>query len=120
MHRPVITVQSDEPVRKAVNLMEKHGISQLPVLEKNVVVGSVQEGTLIKKIFQSKNPEEVFRTKLRNIMEEVFPILGPNAGIEEALAALIREKPAVLVMDKGRLMGIITKMDIIMGMRSSR
>ena len=48
--QPVIAVQTHEKVRRAVNLMRRYGISQLPVFEKNIPVGSLSEGTILRKL----------------------------------------------------------------------
>jgi len=113
MHKTVITVNVRENIRKTVDLMEKHGISQLPVLDGDKVVGSVQEGTLIRSILRSRDREVLFASSLQSIMEDSFPIISPNTSIDEVLALFSTDKPAVLVVDKGRIVGIITKIDII-------
>lgn len=118
MHSPVICVNIDDSVRKAVDLMEAHGISQLPVLDKERVVGSVQEGTIIRRILQSKEPEKVFNLKVEEVMEEPFTAVSPSTNINEILTLLTHEKPAVLVVDKGKPIGIITKIDLITSIRS--
>jgi len=89
------------------------GISQLPVLDGDKVVGSVQEGTLIRSILRSRDREVLFASSLQSIMEDSFPIISPNTSIDEVLALFSTDKPAVLVVDKGRIVGIITKIDII-------
>lgn len=118
MHSPIIFVDVRDSVRRAVDLMEKNGISQLPVLDGERVVGSVHEGTLIRKILQSKNPEEVFSLKVGEVMEEPFTTIGLRTSLKEILTLFTHEKPAVLVVDKGKPVGIITKIDVITAMRS--
>ena len=113
MHSPVIWVETKTLVKDAVNLMEKYGISQLPVLENEKIVGSIQEGTIIKKILESKEPKKIFSLKVEDLMEEPFPTVSLNTSFDEVLALFTHEKPAVLVVDKGKLVGIITKIDII-------
>jgi len=113
MHSPVIWVETKTLVKDAVNLMEKYGISQLPVLENEKIVGSIQEGTIIRKILESKEPKKIFSLKVEDLMEEPFPTVSLNTSFDEVLALFTHEKPAVLVVDKGKLVGIITKIDII-------
>lgn len=113
MHSPVIWVETKTLVKDAVNLMEKYGISQLPVLENEKIVGSIQEGTIIKKILESKEPKKIFSLKVEDLMEEPFPTVSLNTSFDEVLALFTHEKPAVLVVDKGKLVGIIAKIDII-------
>jgi len=113
MHSPVISVEAKDTVRKAVELMEKKGLSQMPVLDRGKLVGSIQESTLIRTILESKEPHKVFELSLRNVMEESFPTVGPTASADEILALLTRGTPAVLVVDRGDLIGIVTKIDVI-------
>ena len=120
MHAPVITVETKDSVRRAVELMEKHGISQMPVLENGRVTGNVQEATLMRRILQSREPEKIFNLTLENVMENSFPIVSLSAEIEEVLGFLSHDQPAILVMDKGLLIGIITKIDIISSARTRK
>lgn len=113
MHSPVIWVEVNEPVRNAVELMEKYGISQIPVLKGGSVVGTVYESTLLKHFLKTKNPSSLFNRPVHEIMDEALPIVSPSTSISDVLALLSGDKPAVLVMRGGRLLGIITKIDVI-------
>ncbi len=118
MCSPVIYVEADDKVRKAVDLMEKYGISQLPVLDGKRVVGSIREDSIIKEVFQSKDSSKIFDAKVREVMSEAFPIISPSTSIIEILSSFLYDKPAVLVVDRGRIVGIITKIDIIKAMKT--
>jgi len=113
MHKPVIWVDVDEPVKSVVELMEKYGISQVPVLEKGVVVGTIHETTLLKHFLKTKNPSTLFNKPAREVMDDPLPIVSPSSSISDVLALLSGENPAVLVMEGGKLVGIITKIDVI-------
>ncbi|MDH5816105.1 MAG: CBS domain-containing protein [Candidatus Nezhaarchaeota archaeon] len=113
MHKPVIWVDADEPVRNVVELMERYGISQIPVLEKGNVVGTIHESTLLRYFLKTKNPSLLFSKRAREVMDEVLPMVSPSTPISDVLALLGGEKPAILVVDGGKLVGIITKIDII-------
>ena len=113
MHSPVITVKSRDTVRKAVELMRKHNISQLPVLKEKFMVGSVKESTIIHRIIRGGNIRKMFFTPIYNIMENPFITVNPSMGIDEVLSIMSSGHPAVLVIDKGTLIGIITKIDVL-------
>ncbi len=113
MHSPVITVKSKDTVRKAVELMRKHNISQLPVLKEKFMVGSVKESTIIHRIIRGGNIRKMFFTPIYNIMENPFITVNPSMGIDEVLSIMSSGHPAVLVIDKGTLIGIITKIDVL-------
>jgi predicted transcriptional regulator len=116
MHHPVITIHSSDTVRKAIDLMKKNDISQIPVLEKGRIAGSIQESTLMNKIYKSRKPETVLNTHVYNIMDPVesaFVYANLKTQIDEVLNTLSSGIPAVLVFEKGRLLGIVTKIDVL-------
>ncbi len=114
MHSPVITLYEDEPIAKAVELMEKYGISQIPVLDRgNRVIGVVTESSILKKIAATNfNSEIILRGKVREVLEPPLPMVAPNAKVD-SIIPLLMEYPAVLVIDRGNIVGIITKIDLI-------
>ncbi|KYH37778.1 MAG: transcriptional regulator [Candidatus Bathyarchaeota archaeon B24] len=114
MHKPVITVKASQPVKVAVELMEKYDISQLPVVdEEGVPIGALQESTLINYLIRERNFRRFSEKRIRNIMENPFPQVAPNTSIQELLYIFSRGVPAVLVMKDGKISGIITKIDLI-------
>jgi len=112
MHTPVITVRPDDTVEYAVHLMDKYGISQIPVLDEHgKIVGTVIDSTLLRKVSEKKT-ENIFKRKVVEIMDPPLPALPPTAKTS-TITGLLSEYPAVLIVDKGKLIGIITKIDII-------
>ena len=113
MYSPVITIKHKEKVKKAIELMEKYAISQLPVVNENdVPIGSITESTVLKKIL-TEDPEKIFQLRVEEIMEESFPTITPSTNIKDIQELILRKYPAVLVMEKGKIVGIITKIDLI-------
>jgi predicted transcriptional regulator len=49
MHKSVISVSPDDSVSKAIKIMHRMGISQMPVMRGNVQVGSIGETTIMRK-----------------------------------------------------------------------
>ena len=106
MERSVKSIGPNEPAKKALVVMRRYGISQLPVMKKHLPVGSISEGTLLK------NFEHIEGKKVVNIMEKSFPVVDEDDSIE-MLPALLELHQAVLVSSKGQISGIITKLDIL-------
>ena len=50
---------------------------------------------------------------LVKVMEETLPMVSPDESLDTVMQILARGEPAVLVMDRGKVVGIITKSDII-------
>ena len=113
MTKPVISVDVTDRARKAVDIMKKYDVSQLPVLRGKRVVGSIQEATLVKRLLLSRDPWKVYSGFVQDIMEAPFVTVDPTAGLNEILTLLGEGHPAVLVLDEGILVGIITKIDAV-------
>ncbi|MCQ5362099.1 MAG: CBS domain-containing protein [Candidatus Methanomethylicia archaeon] len=112
MHQPVISVELEESIGKAVELMWKHGISQLPVFQNDKLVGSIREDTILKKL-KDENIKELLKRKVSYLKEDPFPVVNVNTSVENVTKLLLSGSPAVLVNDHGRMVGIITKIDLI-------
>lgn len=112
LHNKVVGIQKNEPVARAVKLMVEHGFSQLPVFDGDRVVGSVSEKTLMRKLSSTKDLTQISHLPVECIMEESFPQVGKNAPIK-LVSNLLDVYPAVLVSEKGNIVGIITKADLL-------
>jgi len=111
MKSPVVTVSENDTLEKAIDLMDKHGISQLPVLDKSgKVIGTVYESTLLKAVI--KHGKQVLSEPVKKYLEEPLPQVPPNTPIH-AIEELLLVYPAVLVVDSGKLVGIVTKIDVL-------
>jgi len=108
----IISIQINDKVKKAVELMWKYGVSQLPVLDGTRLCGSIREETIMKAMITEK-PERILEEPVGELMEEPLPSVNPRADIEDVIKLLISGYPAVLVIDKGKVIGIITKIDVI-------
>lgn len=111
MHAPIVTIGIDETVEKAVEIMWKNGISQLPVVENEKIVGSVREETILREV--AKGSKDLFKQKVENFVEGGFPIVSIDTDLDEAVRLLSTRSPAVLVSDHGTMVGIVTKIDLI-------
>jgi predicted transcriptional regulator len=116
MRSPVISVTESQPLRVVVELMKKYDISQLPVMRGGTVVGSIQESTIIQKVAQVRDVSTFFKEPVYRFMEEPFPSISPETPIEELIVLLSKGYPALLVMEGKRLLGIITKIDLILAL----
>jgi len=113
MHKSVVTISANEKIRKAVEVMRKYNISQLPVTNQDEIIGSIQETTIIEALLVSKDSTKVFDENVANIMETGFISVNSLTPLEHVLALLSKGRSAVLVEDKGKIVGIITKIDVV-------
>lgn len=112
MRTPVIHVTPDDTVGQASEIMEKHGISQLPVLEGDVHVGSISEAMVIRGMDLEKDLSKVSAKKIEGIMDGSFPTVEKKTGVK-MLSKLLELEPAVLVAERGKVIGIATKADVL-------
>ena len=113
-----IAIYKDESVLKAFELMEKHKIKRLPVVDKDFnIVGIISKSDL--KIFSNTEKDRLLMEKLKvkGLMTDNPVTVTPETLLEDAIK-LMREKGVgglPVVIDE-RLVGIITEYDIFTAM----
>lgn len=112
MKEGVIGIQLGTTVQKTIEIMRINGYSQLPVLDGERPVGSISERTLLDYILGEKGEKSTTDFKVKNIMEESFPLVGEDTPLS-LITSLLTVYSAVLVQRKGLIKGIITKADIL-------
>ena len=107
MTRKVITATPKEKIRKVSEIMVKYGISQLPVVDGNRVVGIVTEEGIVRNLSPNIADEPV-----EKIMEPPLPTVSEDTDVS-AIRPLLELHPGVLVTKRGELVGIITRSDLL-------
>lgn len=104
----VYTATPRDSVREVIERMKTYGISQVPVLEGERVVGVVNERDLLSHLLTGKDAD----TSIEGAIETGFAIveLQNKIGI---LSEFFSKDLTVLVLQQGRLAGVITKIDFI-------
>ncbi|MCW4051456.1 MAG: CBS domain-containing protein [Candidatus Bathyarchaeota archaeon] len=108
----VISVQASATIQDAVDMMRRHGFSQLPVVDGDKPVGGLSERTLLDQILYPEDDRPPTRKIVRDIMDESFPQVAEDAPLS-LLSNLLKYYPAVLVQRKGEIAGIVTKADLL-------
>jgi cystathionine beta-synthase len=108
--KPLVFVRTEELVSHAIERLRKYKISQIPVIDVNGFVGSLDESDLFQAYIVNK---DVADKPIREVMGKPFPIVAPNASIEEVSKLINKENQAVLVDLGNGKHHIITKHDII-------
>jgi predicted transcriptional regulator len=112
LQKEVVGIQKNEPVSKAVQLMKNHGYSQLPVFDGKQPVGSISEKAILRQILAGKDLDQISALPTEEVMEEAFPQVDEDAPIS-LISNLLQVYSAVLVSKKGKVVGIITKADLL-------
>ncbi|MCI9843495.1 pyridoxal-phosphate dependent enzyme [Flavobacterium pectinovorum] len=108
--KELIVVRTEELVSHAIERMRKYKISQIPVVDINGFVGSVDETDLFRSYVADKNVAE---KPIKEVMGKPFPIVRLGTPIEEVSKLFTKENDAVLVDLENGNHHIITKYDII-------
>jgi predicted transcriptional regulator len=108
----LVTSTKNERIYDAVAIMRRHQISQLPIFEGEVQVGSLTERTISHELAVERTPEALSKLRVGDILAEPFPQLDERTPLHAA-AALLQTESAVLVTKNGRPLGIITKADLL-------
>jgi predicted transcriptional regulator len=112
MISPVITVSSEESLKETSKLMERHKISQMPVVRKGVQLGSISESRVIHELTSGKDLSKLSKMRVKDVMGDGFPVVTANTDIN-TLSRLVEYNPCVLIVEKEKLVGIVTKSDVL-------
>lgn len=96
---------------EAKKLMIGHNISQLPVIDDGVAIGSIRESSFLDFVGERRS-RDLRQTPVSDIMSEPFPQVDENTTIR-VVRLLLQYAPAVLTTKKGKVSGIITKADLL-------
>jgi cystathionine beta-synthase len=105
----LITVSPDDPISDALQLMNAHGLSQLPVLDDGNSVGSLRESRIMAKLLANR---DLLQSPVSEVMDAPFPVVNEGVEVERATKYL-KNSPAILVEEYGRIVGIVTRYDVL-------
>ncbi len=113
----LVSVAPAAAVRQALNLMTTYGVSQIPVVENGESVGGLIEGTLMTRALAQP---ALLDRPVREVMEQPFPEVEATAPADRVGAMLSRESPATLVRKDGKLIGIVSRYDVLQQLIGTR
>jgi cystathionine beta-synthase len=105
-----VTIAPHATVAEAINLMQKTGISQLPVLQEGKPVGSIQEVTVARVLHDDGDPEYV---TVGQVMAQPLPQLDPHVHLDETYRLLLAGNTGVLAVENGQVVDIVTRIDLV-------
>lgn len=109
--REVITVSSKERMTDVIKIMKKYNISQLPVVDDGELRGMISEVDLLDHMVHDA-PHQKDETIASLVTAEQMEVVAPSTSIE-ALAEIFSRGNVAVVLDNGRVTGILTKIDLI-------
>lgn len=134
MNKNLVAVRSDDDIRKLVDVLLTNGLSGVPVVDsRERVIGIVTEADVINKEMRARMFSAKTMIKLLNVWKEsgaenkvgdimskdVFTV-SEDTDIFDLIEAVIEMKiNRIPVVDSdGRLVGIITRADLLRGIQS--
>jgi predicted transcriptional regulator len=106
INKKIISISSNEGIKDSINKMKKSGISQMPVIDDHKLIGLVSESGLLEALMGKKGKN------VSDIMEDSPPTVSKTASVK-VISNLLRHYPMVLVSESGKLIGLITKADLL-------
>jgi CBS domain-containing protein len=140
MTAPVVTVAPEAPVPEIAALLIERQISAVPVLDGGAVVGIVSEGDLLRRgetrterrrpgwlemllnrDIQAAGFVKEHGTCARDVMTADVVAVAPDTDLAEIARILERRRiKRVPVIDKGRLVGIVSRANLLRGLVAYR
>jgi cystathionine beta-synthase len=108
--RELVVATSADTVADSVMSMKEHGISQLPVVDDGRLVGIVTESDLLTKLVDGRATlaSAVAEVMFRNVQTVLE---SDDAG--KLLEVFAKGYVGMVVDEGGRLLGVVTKMDLV-------
>jgi cystathionine beta-synthase len=107
--KALVFVKPNDTVAEALEKMDELGLTQIPVLDEGRSVGSLRENRVLAKVVRNR---EMLTSPVSEVMESSFAILDVDASSSEVTKRL-QTSQAVLVEEYGRIIGIITRHDVL-------
>ena len=117
MTAPVHVVSPDATVAHARNLMVRHHISRLPVMENGILVGILTKKDIAYRMRRGEpawRRRPLDRIPVGALMTEHPVVVQPDTGVKEIARIFTKQNfSSVPVVDGGVVTGIITKTDLM-------
>ncbi len=108
--KPLVIVRTEELASHAIDRIRKYKISQIPVIDTNGFVGSLEDVDLFNAFVNNSN---VANMPIKDLMRKPYPIVSLQTTVEDVAKLITKDNNAVLVDLGNGKHHIITKYDII-------
>ncbi|MCK6594289.1 MAG: pyridoxal-phosphate dependent enzyme [Bacteriovoracaceae bacterium] len=108
-HKPLISITDHATIGDAIKLMEEKSVSQVPVIQGDIIKGIISEQSLLKPLY---NGEYKFTDSVSLAYNKSYR----TVDIHELLASVqdsLLKKEVVLVTENGKLKNILSNIDIL-------
>ena len=112
----LVLVESHQKVSEAIQLMQRYGISQIPVVRHEDadsladVIGSIRERSLLERLFVN---QDALHEDVTAAMEPPLPAVEVDESVDTVFAGFSEGSPAVVVARTGRPLAVLTRADLL-------
>jgi cystathionine beta-synthase len=106
----IVSVAPGATVRQTIRLLALHNVSQAPVMDGPMCIGSVAESQLTSK---SLADPKVLDQTVSDVMDQPFPVVDSDQPVESVAKLLSKSNRAVLMRKAGVIQGIVTRFDVL-------
>jgi cystathionine beta-synthase len=107
---PLVTIASDATIGQAIELMRRHGFSQLPVLGEGQCLGRLDEARLLQILLSNA---EAWNHNVLQFMDDPYPEVAEDTPLSRLAELLSGKAQAVMVRRNDASLSILTKSDLI-------
>ena len=107
---PMIVLDERETVQRALDILRKYEISQIPIMRGKEQIGSVNDVAVMQAVFDRS---DIVHRQVSEVMGRPFPSLDSAEPLESAYKLLTLANHAIVVTDADEPVGVVTRQDII-------
>lgn len=115
MTTDIIIVDKDIDLKHVIDLMKKHEITKIPVVENKKLIGIVTDNTIVYKLGSiRKKGIPPSRMHASSVTEKNIERITPDTDVRTILKTVGQPGPTMLCVEENeKLIGIITKADLL-------
>lgn len=127
MSQPVHAVESSSPLSDAYKKLRAHRVSSLAVVDSGKPVGVLSRTDLLRvgRLESGRSPKSALLIlpdkRVRDAMTHAIVTVPPDASIKEAARRMVADGlHRVFVVDKGRLVGVLSTKDVMLAVSEAK
>ena len=111
MCKDVITIEDDKNAADAAKIISENDISFLVIIKDGLPIGVLSEKDFVRKL--AAEDKHASDTPISEIMSYKFRWVEPSTQIEDAIQKMLNNNiRRLLVLEDGKLVGVITQTDL--------
>ncbi len=107
------TIDKNTKVGEAILKMNENGIDQIPVVDGEDFIGSLNDSKVLKSLIENPDLKD---QPVSEIMDSSFQFVGMDNTLDVLSSLINRDSKALLVRDRDHKVHIITQSDLLMAM----